>query len=93
MRQVTEQPARMRVLGTEKIGDRGAYVVALTVDPHTTRLFFFDTQTGLLLRQTTTTSTMIVPLAEQTDFEDYGEVDGVKLPFTIRCVIMYWPRG
>ena len=81
---VTEPPAQMRVIGTEKIGDREAYVVALTVEPNTTRLFFFDTQMGLLLRQTTTTSTMSAPLAEQVDFEDYREVDGVKLPFTLR---------
>lgn len=81
---VTEQPAQLKVIGTEKIGDREAYVVAFRVDPKTTRLYFFDAQTGLLLRQTTTTSTMIAPLAEQVDFEDYREVDGVKLPFTMR---------
>ncbi|MBV9926032.1 MAG: c-type cytochrome [Acidobacteria bacterium] len=81
---VTEPPAQLRVIGTEKIGDRETYVVALTVDPKTTKLYFFDTQTGLLLRQTTNTSTMIAPLAEQVDFEDYREVDGVKLPFTLR---------
>ena len=27
---------------------------------------------------------MLVPIPEQTDFEDYREVDGVKLPFTIK---------
>jgi hypothetical protein len=81
---VTEQPAQMRVLGLEKLGDRDAYVVAVTTGPKTTRKYFFDAQTGLLLRRVTTTGTMLVPLPEQVDFEDYRDVAGVKLPFTIR---------
>lgn len=81
---VVDLPAQMKVLGTEKIGDREAYVVALAVDPDTTRKFFFDTQTGLLLRELTTTRTMLAPLPDQIDFEDYRDVDGIKLPFMIR---------
>ena len=81
---VVDQAAQMRVVGTEKIGDRDVYVLNLVVDPNTTRTFFFDTQTGLLLRILTTTRTMLVPLPEQIDFEDYRDVDGIKLPFTIR---------
>ena len=81
---VVEQPAQLKVLGTEKIGDREAYVLARVVDPDTTIRFFFDTETGLLLRQLTTTRTMLAPLPDQVDFEDYRDVDGVKLPFTIR---------
>ena len=81
---VVDRPGQMKVLGTEKIGDRETFVLSFVIDPDTTTKFFFDTQTGLLLRQLTTTRTMLVPLPEQVDFEDYREVDGVKLPFTIR---------
>jgi hypothetical protein len=81
---VAEQPAQMRVLGLEKLGDRDAYLVAVTTGPQTTRKYFFDAQTGLLLRRITTMDTMFVPLPEQVDFEDYRDVGGVKLPFTIR---------
>jgi hypothetical protein len=81
---VTEPPAQMKVLGTETIGGREAYVVARVVNADTTRKFFFDTQTGLLLRMLTTTQTLLAPLPEQVEFEDYREVDGVKVPFTIR---------
>jgi hypothetical protein len=81
---VLEQPEKMKVLGTEKIGDREAYVVTLVVDPDTTKKFFFDTQTGLLLRHLTNTRTMLGPLPEQVDYEDYRDVDGIKLPFTVR---------
>ena len=81
---VVDQPAQMRVVGTDKIGDREAYVVALRGDPNRTTSFYFDTQTGLLLRELTTTNTMLAPLPEQIDFEDYRDVGGIKLPFTIR---------
>ena len=81
---VVAQPAQMKVLGTEKIGERETYVVGVVVDPNTTTKFFFDTQTGFLLRALTTTRTILVPLPDQVDFEDYRDVDGVKVPFTIR---------
>ena len=81
---VVAEPAQLKVLGTEKIGDREAYVLAFNVDADTTTKYFFDTQTGLLLRQLTTTRTLLVPVPEQVEFEDYRDVDGVKLPFTVR---------
>ncbi len=81
---LADQPAQMTVLGAEKLGDRDAYVLAVTPDTQTTRKYFFDAQTGLLLRRITTTSTILAPLPEQMDFEDYRNVGGVKLPFMIR---------
>jgi hypothetical protein len=80
---VAEPPAQMRVVGLEKLGDRDAYVLSVTTGPQTTRKYFFAAQTGLLLRMVTTKQTMLVPLPEQMDFEDYRDVDGVKMPFTI----------
>jgi len=81
---IAEPAAQMRVLGLEKLGDRDAYVLAVTIGPQTTRQYFFDAQTGLLVRITTTKQTMLVPLSEQMDLEDYRDVGGVKLPFTMR---------
>lgn len=81
---MVEQPAQMTVLGLEKLGDRDAYVVSVTARPQTTTKYFFDAQTGLLLRKLTTTSTLLAPLPEQIDYEDYRDVGGVKFPFTIR---------
>ena len=81
---VTEAPERMKVIGVEVIGGRQAYVVATRIDANRAKSYFFDTETGLLLREITTTETMLAPLPEQVDFEDYRDVDGVKLPFTIR---------
>jgi photosynthetic reaction center cytochrome c subunit len=81
---VTDDPAQMKVDGVEKLGDRDVYVLAVTLGPQRTRKYFFDAQTGLLLRRITATDTMLAPLPEQVDFEDYRDVGGVKLPFTIR---------
>ncbi len=45
--------------------------------------FYFDTDTGLLLRRRITTRTPLGPLTEQVDYGDYRDVAGVKLPFRI----------
>ncbi|MDT5062419.1 MAG: photosynthetic reaction center cytochrome c subunit [Acidobacteriota bacterium] len=81
---IKEQYSKMRVVRKEKIGEREAYLVrGESVDGNNERLYF-DTGTGLLLRRIVVEKTMLLPLPEQTDFEDYREVDGVKLPFTIQ---------
>jgi hydrogenase maturation factor len=58
----------LALIGKEKIGDRDAYVLEST----NSEKWYFDVQSGLLLRKGTTY------------YEDYREVDGVKLPFTMR---------
>ena len=79
-----EQFTQMRTGGKDKIGDREVYILGgRTIDNKRERLFF-DAETGLLLRRITYTETMIGVIPEQVDFEDYRDVDGVKLPFTVR---------
>lgn len=73
----------MRLGGMQKVGDRDAYVVERGNDTKTER-YYFDAQTGLLLRKMTINKTLLMPFPEQVDFEDYRDVDGVKVPFTIR---------
>ena len=82
---VKEPFTGMTVTGREKVGDREAYVIETkATDGSGTEKLFFDAETGLLLRRITLTNTLLFPFPEQTDFEDYREVDGVKLPFTVR---------
>lgn len=81
---VVAQPSQLKVLGTEKIGDHQTYVVAYAVNPEKTIKYYFDTQTGLLLRQLTLTHTPLLELPDQVEFDDYRDVDGIKLPFMIR---------
>jgi carboxyl-terminal processing protease len=68
---------KMILKGTEKVGDAEAYVIEAT---HARGLFptkfYFDAKTGLLLRQ------------DAVYFEDYREVDGVRLPFRIRSPLV-----
>jgi len=73
----------MRLGGMQKVGERDAYVVENATDAKTER-YYFDSQTGLLLRKITINKTLLMPFPEQLDFEDYRDVDGVKVPFTIR---------
>src|SRR2546425_9786911 len=73
----------MKFGGIQKIGERDVYLVKNATNTKTER-YYFDTQTGLLLRKMTVSQTVLIPIPEQLDFEDYRQVDGVKVPFTIR---------
>jgi hypothetical protein len=70
--------------GTTKINERDAYVLRATQPDGTIERYYFDTESGLLVRQQKLTPTVLVPIPEQIDYEDYRDVGGVKLPFTIR---------
>jgi Photosynthetic reaction centre cytochrome C subunit len=79
-----EQFAQMRLGGRDKIGDRDVIVVTgRTADNHRERLSF-DAETGFLLRRITYLETPIGVIPNQIDFEDYRDVDGVKVPFTVK---------
>jgi len=79
---VTYSPG-MQLAGREKIDGRDMWVVG-TSTAETTVSYDFDVETGLLRRKTTINHTTALPIPEQIDFEDYRDVDGVKLSFTIR---------
>ena len=75
--------AGLQLAGMEKIDGRDMWVVASST-PESTVTYDFDTETGLLRRKRTINHTFALPIPEQIDFEDYRDVDGVKVPFTIR---------
>ena len=74
----------MRVAGRRKIGERDAVVVVEGPSETFQRRYFFDAETGLLLRIVTLTDAILNQIPEQFDFEDYRDVEGVKIPFRIR---------
>ncbi|MEP6718758.1 MAG: c-type cytochrome [bacterium] len=79
-----EQFSRLMFGGKDKIGDREVFVLrGMTTDNRRERLYF-DAQTGLLVRRVSNMPTMIGMIPEQVDFEDYRNVDGLMIPFTIR---------
>lgn len=70
--------------GRGKVGERDTWVLRATAADGTVTRYYFDAETGLLLRQMNLTPTVLIPVPQQIDYEDYRDVNGVKLPFTIR---------
>jgi zinc protease len=79
--------SKMEVKGIEKAGDREVYVVVGTAPGLDAETFYFDTQSGFLLR---TDSILVSPegkMPAKTFYEDMREIDGIKLPYKIRLVL------
>jgi hypothetical protein len=68
----------------EKIGERETWVVQRGGPKEPYRRFFFDTESGLLLRSVLYVPRSIGTIPQQTDYEDYRDVGGTKYPFLIR---------
>ena len=78
-----DQYSSMRVSGQDKIDGRDVFVLsAIRFDNKRERLYF-DVENGLLRRRISYMSTIVATIPQQTDFEDYREVEGLKLPFMI----------
>jgi len=74
---------RLNVRGIEKVGARDAYLVVGFPSGDNRESLYFDTQTGLLLRKGTFNTTPVGNYTIQTDYSDYRDVKGVKVPFLI----------
>jgi hypothetical protein len=83
-RAVKEPPPNVRIVGIERIGHRDVYVLEGRLDSVTTQRSYFDVVTGLLRRELTTTETLLLPLEEQVDYDDYRDVNGAQMPFVVR---------
>jgi hypothetical protein len=68
-----------RVVDSEKIGERSAWVVATP-----SARYWFDADTGFLLKRVLYSSSPVGRIPEQIEFDDYRDVGGAKLPFFIR---------
>lgn len=88
--ELTTHYTKMSVSGTERIGDREAYVVEASSGPGASARLYFDTQTGLLLRVAELNATPLGPLPDVTDYDDYRKVDGVAVPFVVRRSTPNW---
>jgi photosynthetic reaction center cytochrome c subunit len=75
---------KVAVARREKVGEVDTYVVTGISPEGTREKFFFDALTGLLLRRYVEEPTILGWFPIQADFEDYREVEGVKLPFVVR---------
>jgi hypothetical protein len=78
-----ERYPKMVMLGVAKLGDHENYVIEATTAEGNAETLYFDTQTGLLVRQDFTVENQQSRGTIQTRFADYREANGVKLPFVI----------
>jgi photosynthetic reaction center cytochrome c subunit len=79
--------SRVQVDALEKIGDRDAFrVVGLRADGSGVDRLYFDAQSGLLLRSLTTMNSVLGSFPEETNYDDYRDVSGLKVPFVIHLL-------
>jgi hypothetical protein len=77
---------KLTVTGTEKIGDRTAYVLEAAVPEGDPDRLYFDAATGLPLRTLSHRHGPDGVTNLREDFEDFREVDGIKMAFVIHEV-------
>ena len=75
--------AEARVSDAEKVGDRQAWVVTTA---HAR--YWFDAESGFLLRRVTYVDSPIGRIPQQTDFDDYRDVGGFRVPFFTRGMLV-----
>ncbi len=74
----------LAVRGKETIDGRDAWIVMGRDAAGGRETFWFDAGNGLLLRTLQSQHTAFGDIPERADYSDYRDVDGVKVPFTIR---------
>jgi zinc protease len=74
---------KLTVTGTEKIGDRTAYVLEAAVPEGDPDKLYFDVVTGLPLRTVSHRHGPDGVTDLREDFEDFRDVDGIKMAFVI----------
>jgi zinc protease len=77
---------RMTLKGVEKVDMRSAYVIEAVPQVGSPERLYFDTQTGLLIRKDSEEEGEEGKRSVEEYYDDYREVDGIKLPFTIRQI-------
>ncbi|HET9532011.1 MAG TPA: hypothetical protein VFQ92_16745, partial [Blastocatellia bacterium] len=78
---------KMELQGKKKVGEREAHVITATPAQGSPEKWYFDTETGLLIRTDAERESPEGKVPVETHIEDYREVDGVKLPHTVRQVL------
>ena len=78
-----QQYPRMILKGREKIADRQVYVVEAPRNGNAKR-WYFDAQSWLLVRVDSDAVSSTGKSTTRVYYDDYTEVDGVKIPFTLR---------
>lgn len=76
----------LTVVGKEKVGEKEAYVVDAKPAAGSPEKWYFDTQTGLMIRQDSEREGPNGREKTEVYLENYKDVEGIKLPHTVRIV-------
>jgi zinc protease len=76
--------AKMEVKGKEKVGSYETYVIEATPAEGSPEKFYFDVNTGLLVRHDAEAETPQGKTLFETYMDDYKTVDGVQIPHTTK---------
>lgn len=85
---VPKLPDKALTFSKAKVGDHETWEVAGQLDDKTRERLYFDINTGLLVRRVITRVSPIGRIPEQTDYDDYRDAGGVKLPFSVRLSLV-----
>lgn len=77
---------KLEVTGREQVGDKQTVVVVGTPTEGSPTTFYFDANSGLLLKSSGSRESPQGPVTFEAYFEDYRDQDGIKQPFLIRQV-------
>jgi zinc protease len=75
---------RLELEEVENIDGKPAYKVKVTNPAGTTATEFYDVASGLKVRTISTQETQMGPMTVSASYGDYREVDGVKIPFSLK---------
>ena len=78
----------------DRIDGREVYQIRATSTSGARERLYFDMQTGLLVRRSTSVPTILGSFVYQVDYADYKDFGGVKLPATVRFAVpnISWTR-
>jgi hypothetical protein len=77
---------KLEVKGKEKVGAYETYLIEATPQEGSPEKFYFDVNTGLLVRQDGEAEGPQGKMLMETYMDDYKVVDGVKIPHTLKQV-------
>lgn len=85
---------KMDVRFLEKLDGKEVWIIQATTADNKREKLVFDVATGLLVRRSSSTLTILGNFTYQVDYQDYQDFDGVKLPTTIKFAVpgIYWTR-
>ena len=83
-RDLPKRYSAMTLKGEQQIEGHDAYMIEATSSDGSSETIYFDVQTGLIVRRDLSLYFSLHNV--EVYFDSYKEVDGVKLPFTIRIV-------